>query len=61
LSVRQADFPDLILNAIAFNFGHLFNRILKEQFDVVYTIEENFWNGKSSLQLMVKDIRFPYK
>ncbi len=60
LSVRQADFPDLILNAIAFNFGHLFNRILKEQFDVVYTIEENFWNGKSSLQLMVKDLRFPY-
>jgi single-stranded-DNA-specific exonuclease len=60
LSVRQADFPDLVLNAIAFNFGHLFNRILKEQFDVVYTIEENFWNGKSSLQLMVKDIRFPY-
>lgn len=61
LSVRQADFPDIILNAIAFNFGHLFNRILKEHFDVVYTIEENFWNGKSSLQLMVKDIRFPYK
>jgi single-stranded-DNA-specific exonuclease len=61
LSVRQADFPDLVLNAIAFNFGHLFNRILKEPFDVVYTIEENFWNGKSSLQLMVKDIRFPYK
>ncbi len=58
LSVRQNEFPDLVLNGIAFNFGHLISRILKEPFDLVYTIEENFWNGHSSLQLMVKDIRF---
>ena len=58
LTVRQNEYPDLVLNGIAFNFGHLINRILKETFDLVYTIEENFWNGRSSLQLMVKDIRF---
>ena len=39
LTVRQNEYPDLVLNGIAFNFGHLINRILKETFDLVYTIE----------------------
>jgi single-stranded-DNA-specific exonuclease len=58
LSIRQAEFPDIIVNAIAFGFGHLINRILKEPFDIVYTIGENYWQGKTTLQLMIKDIRF---
>lgn len=58
LTLRLDEYPELILNGIAFNFGHLISRILKESFDIVYTLEENFWNGRSSLQLMIKDIRF---
>ena len=58
LNLFQDDFPEIKINAIAFNFGHLYSRIQNEPFDIVYTIEENHWNGSSSLQLMIKDIRF---
>ncbi len=58
LSIRQAEYPEIIIDAIAFGFGHLMPRILKEPFDIVYTIAENHWQGRTSLQLMVKDIRF---
>ncbi|NOQ72351.1 MAG: single-stranded-DNA-specific exonuclease RecJ [Crocinitomix sp.] len=58
LSIRQAEYPEIIVEAIAFGFGHLINRILKEPFDIVYTIGENYWQGKTTLQLMIKDIRF---
>lgn len=47
-----------VLKAIGFGFGDLFNRVKKEPFDLVYTIEENVWQGKSHLQLNIKDIRF---
>ena len=58
LSIYQKDYPEIRLNAIAFNFGHFSSRIQNEPFDIVYTIEENYWNGHTSLQLMIKDIRF---
>lgn len=58
LSIRQAEYPEIIIDAIAFGFGHLMPRILKEPFDIVYTIAENHWQGRTSLQLMIKDIRF---
>ena len=58
LSIRQAEYPEIIIDAIAFGFGHLMSRILKEPFDIVYTIAENHWQGRTSLQLMIKDIRF---
>ncbi len=58
LSIRQAEYPEIIIEAIAFGFGHLMSRILKEPFDIVYTIAENHWQGRTSLQLMIKDIRF---
>ena len=46
------------LPAIAFNQGkHLDYVRSGNPFDVVYTIEENEWNGVISLQLNVKDIR----
>lgn len=31
-----------------------------EPFDIVYSIEENVFNGKSSIQILLKDLRFPY-
>ncbi len=45
------------LNAIAFSQGEQYDLVKSEDFDLCYTVEENNWNGKSSLQLMVKDIR----
>ena len=46
-------------DAIAFGMGefhpHIQNRI---PCDVCYSIEENHWNGRVSLQWMVKDMRF---
>ncbi|MEE4178166.1 MAG: single-stranded-DNA-specific exonuclease RecJ [Bacteroides sp.] len=48
------------LPAIAFQQGHqLENMLAGKPFDLVYQIEENEWNGKTHLQLNVKDILFP--
>lgn len=46
------------LDGIAFDMGHLAG-MLKEgrAVDVVYSLEENEWNGRVSLQLMVRDLR----
>ena len=44
-------------NAIGFNLGSKINLINNGQaFDAVYTLEENVWNGITSLQLNIKDI-----
>lgn len=44
--------------AIGFNLGEKFERIGgKKSFDAVFTIEENHWNGTTSIQLKVKDLR----
>jgi single-stranded-DNA-specific exonuclease len=57
LSLVQEDYPDLILNGIAFGQAEWFSELQAGPVDIVYTLEENFWNGNSSLQLMIKDIR----
>ena len=47
-----------IMNGIAFGmYEH--NEYIKElnPFDICYTIEENNYNGNSSIQLLIKDIR----
>lgn len=44
--------------AIAFNLGDRLDLVQRDTpIDVVYSIEENEWNGNVSLQLNVKDIR----
>ena len=46
------------LNAIIFNRPDLYNTLTSGQpLSIVFTLEINEWQGKSSLQLMVKDIR----
>lgn len=46
------------LPAIAFRLGHLAEPLRKYPWiDLAYTLEENTWNGTSSLQLNVKDFR----
>jgi len=45
------------ITAVAFGFGHLYAQIRNgTPFDLMFTIEENHFNGRTSLQLMVKDI-----
>ena len=45
-------------NGIGFNLGSYYDAISKGTlFDIVCTIEENHWNGNTSLQLSVKDIK----
>jgi len=45
-------------NAIGFNLGYYYEHLKDGQpFDAVFTIEENIWNGRTSLQLNLKDVR----
>lgn len=43
--------------AIAFGMGEYLEKIKGKNFDILYHIEENFYNNVASLQLMIKDIK----
>ena len=43
-------------NAIGFRLGEKINQI-QNDFDIVYSLEENEWNGYKSIQLVLKDIQ----
>ncbi len=59
LTVTQRDNTETVFAGIAFQKGDLFERIhSKEPFSMCYYIEENFWQGRTTLQLNVKDIKF---
>jgi len=46
------------IEAIAFNFGHLFSDIHKgKAFDICFSVEENYFRGIANIQLMVKDLK----
>jgi single-stranded-DNA-specific exonuclease len=50
-----------IIQGVGFSMGEHIDKIKSgDPFDVVYSIEENVFNGKTSIQIMVKDLRFPY-
>ncbi len=50
-----------IVQGIGFSMGKYIQKIKSgDPFDICYTIEENVYNGNVSIQIMVKDIRFPY-
>ncbi|MBR0170064.1 MAG: DHH family phosphoesterase [Bacteroidales bacterium] len=54
IAERTAPYP-----AIAFQMGEYISRVRKgERFDLCYQLEENYWRGKTEIQLNVKDIRF---
>ncbi len=48
-----------IFEAIGFNLGGLMYRLCpgENNLDIAYIIEENYWNGKTRIQLRVKDIK----
>ena len=48
----------VVIEAIAFNRGEDIKRLQSNRFvDLIYTIEENTWMDRSSLQLKVVDLR----
>ncbi|NOY51434.1 MAG: single-stranded-DNA-specific exonuclease RecJ [Chlorobi bacterium] len=48
------------VSAIGFNLGQYYDKIKQSgPFSICYHIEENTWQGKTSLQLRILDIKFP--
>jgi single-stranded-DNA-specific exonuclease len=49
---------DVIISGIGFNMAEYFSIINSgEPFDIVYTLDENEWNGNRSIQIKIIDIR----
>ena len=55
--VFQEEYRDIVLDGIGFSLAEKFHIIQDGEFDIVYSLEENHWNGNVSLQMMVKDIK----
>jgi single-stranded-DNA-specific exonuclease len=48
-----------VLNVVGFDMMEYYEKIASgDQFRIAYTIEENTYNGMTSLQLRLKDIKF---
>ena len=45
-------------NAIGFGLGDKM-KFIQNNFDIAYSLDENEWNGRTSLQLLLKDIKKP--
>ena len=56
-SALQVPGKDGGLDAIAFRQGKHLDLVRNGTFSLLYTLEENEWNGRRSLQLNVKDIK----
>lgn len=59
-AATQIDVRSDFYSAIGFQLGSHCEKIRRSgtYFDICYTLEENHWNGKTEIQLNVKDIRF---
>ncbi len=50
--------PEVRFDGIAFGMGEIKKEInIGDKIDIVYTIDENEWNGEKKLQLKIKDFR----
>ncbi len=59
LSLIQRNNSRKVVDSIGFQLGSHYNRIAnKESFHVCYHVEENNFNGRTNLQLNIKDINF---
>jgi single-stranded-DNA-specific exonuclease len=57
LEVFQEDNPEIKYNCIGFGLGNVLDDIDEGMpISIVYNIEENHWNGKTTLQLNLKDV-----
>ncbi len=58
LHVHQLHRPEISMEGIGFNLGHWAAPLKgNEIVDLLFSIDENTWNGKTTLQLAVKDIQ----
>jgi single-stranded-DNA-specific exonuclease len=58
LEVFQEDNPNIKFNCIGFGLGEILDDIDEGMpISIVYNIEENHWNGNTTLQLNLKDIK----
>jgi single-stranded-DNA-specific exonuclease len=55
LNVFQGD-NQKTYNSIGFNLGNKI-ALVKDEFDIVYALDENEWNGVKSIQLLLKDLK----
>ncbi len=59
LEVFQEENPAIKFNCIAFGMAHILDELDEGiPFSIVYNIEENHWNGNTTLQLHIKDTKF---
>jgi single-stranded-DNA-specific exonuclease len=59
--LKMMVFQDNIKNSfetIAFKMGHLLPKFEKYPFDMVFTLYENYWQGKTFYQLQIRDVNF---
>lgn len=62
MTLRMAGTQGPTFDAIAFRMGAHFERVKSgEPFSVIYTLEENEWNGRTTLQLNIKDLKAEVK
>jgi single-stranded-DNA-specific exonuclease len=49
----------IVIDAIAFNFAEMRDKIKpsRQLIDAAYVIEENTWNGRTTVQMRIKDIK----
>ena len=58
LEVFQQENPDLKFNCIGFGLGYILDELDEGvPFSIAYNIEENHWNGQTTLQLNLKDLK----
>ena len=58
LEVFQEENPNIKFNCIGFGLGNVLDDLDEGiPFNIVYNIEENHWNGNTTLQLNLKDIK----
>ena len=48
----------IVIDAIAYNFGEMKYEMksMGQRIDVAYVIEENTWNGQTTVQMRIKDL-----
>ncbi|MDP2637722.1 MAG: single-stranded-DNA-specific exonuclease RecJ [Candidatus Levybacteria bacterium] len=66
VSLRPNEMPKQVrhdkgwVDAIGFGLGEMASKIkIGDKIDVVYTIDQNEWNGNKSLQVKIRDIKTP--
>jgi single-stranded-DNA-specific exonuclease len=49
----------ITIDAVAFGFGNLANELATAQkISIAYSLEENIWNGRKTIQLKIKDFKY---